>query len=82
MITMICNGKGLKYEDQKALTQIFDKNKEPEISKFLYFLPALKIVKKFKGYIDFISQKNKGLAIFFKFEVEKFNFQQFKSEKI
>ena len=71
-ISVIDNGLGIKEEDKTKLFKLFGSIKTETVNKNgigLGLVICQKIVAKFDGIIDFISEYQKGTTFFFTFEI-------------
>ena len=82
-ISVVDNGKGIKYKNQNKLFKMFgsfkdEKRKINTNGIGLGLVISKLIVEKFNGYIDFVSHpkgRKKGSTFFYTFETENHNQQ-------
>ena len=77
-ISVVDNGKGIKYKNQDKLFKMFgsfkDEKKKINTNGIGLGLVISKlIVNKFNGYIDFVSKHKKGSTFFYTFETNNHN---------
>ena len=82
-ISVVDNGKGIKYKNQDKLFKMFgsfkdEKRKINTNGIGLGLVISKLIVNKFNGYIDFVSKHKKGSTFFYTFETETHNQQSVK----
>ena len=82
-LSVVDNGKGIKYKNQDKLFKMFgsfkdEKRKINTNGIGLGLVISKLIVNKFNGYIDFVSKPKKGSTFFYTFEIENHNQQNVK----